>query len=204
MPRTVYETTVARTFIRIVALLFFKLTGWKTAGVRPDLPKCVIIAAPHTSNWDFLYTLCVAFLLHLKPVIMMKDEWFFWPLGAIFRWFGAIPVDRSGKKNIVAQSIQAFSDSENLMMVVAPSGTRKKVIYWKTGFYRIAHGAGVPIVLGFLDYGRKTGGIGPAIHPTGNIQEDMDKIRGFYADMKGKNPRTESVVTIVQNPFQSG
>lgn len=189
---TVHETIIIRTLVRWLAQLFFKCTGWKIEGRKPDLPRYVIIAAPHTSNWDFIYTLCLAFIYRLNPVIMMKDTWFRWPLGPLFRWLGARPIDRSRANQVVALSIAKFNQCHRLILVVPPSGTRKRVLYWKTGFYHIANGAGVPIVLGFLDYRRKVGGIGPTVQPTGDIDADMAVIQNFYRDVSGKYPLLES------------
>ena len=168
------------------------LLGWRFEGHVPDVPKMVLIVAPHTSNWDFIYTLCLAFIYRLDPVIMMKDAWFRWPLGPVFRWLGALPIDRSRANNVVAQSIDQFKRQDRLVLVVPPSGTRKRVLYWKTGFYRIAHGAGVPIALGFLDYRRRVGGFGPTVQTTGDIDADMTAIRAFYRDIAGKYPLQES------------
>jgi 1-acyl-sn-glycerol-3-phosphate acyltransferase len=185
---TIHETMIIRPLVRWLALIIFKFSGWKTSGEKPDLEKYVIIAAPHTSNWDFLFTLCVAFIYRISPLIMMKDTWFFWPMGMLFRWMGALPIDRTQSNNIVAQSIDAFHQRHQLILVVPPSGTRNRVARWKTGFYHIAAGANVPIVLGFLDYRRKVGGFGPVILPTGDIQQDMIKIRRYYSDISGKYP----------------
>jgi 1-acyl-sn-glycerol-3-phosphate acyltransferase len=178
--------------MRRISLLIFKFSGWKAEGMAPVLPRYVVIAAPHTSNWDFIYTLCLAFIYRLDPVIMMKDAWFRWPLGPVFRWLGALPIDRSKANNVVAQSIDQFNRQDRLVLVVPPSGTRQRVLYWKTGFYRIAHGAGVPIALGFLDYQRRVGGFGPAMRTTGDIDADMTVIRAFYRDIAGKYPLQES------------
>ncbi len=185
---TIHDTMIARTVMRRIALLFFKLAGWKSQGRKPDISRYVIIAAPHTSNWDFIYTLCLTFIYRIKPVIMMKDAWFRWPLGPLFRWLGVIPIDQSKSNNVVAQSIAHFNQSKNMILVLAPAGTRKRARQWRTGFYYIATGAGVPIVLGFLDYRRKIGGIGPTIHPTGDLEADMTVIQSFYKDIAGKHP----------------
>ena len=189
---TIHETIVVRTLVRWLALLVFKCAGWTSEGRKPDLPRYVIIAAPHTSNWDFIFTLCLASIYHLNAVIMMKDAWFRWPLGPLFRWLGALPIDRSRANNVVGQSIERFHRRDRLVLVVPPSGTRKRVMYWKSGFYHIANGAGVPIVLGFLDYRRKVGGFGPIVLPTGDIEADMALIRTFYRDICGKYPLKES------------
>jgi len=180
---------MGKTVMRWLALIIFRFTGWKPAGKRPNISKYVIIAAPHTSNWDFFYTICLAFILKIKPFIMMKTAWFRWPMGPFLRWLGAIPVDRSKSTHVVAGSIQAICAHPRMVLVVPPSGTRRKVMYWKTGFYHIAKGANVPIVLGYLDYRRKVGGIGPVVYPTGNMEADMKIIQAFYADIAGKFPK---------------
>jgi 1-acyl-sn-glycerol-3-phosphate acyltransferase len=187
--KTIHDSPMGRTLMRWLSRIVFRFAGWKPAGRRPDISSYVIIAAPHTSNWDFLYTLCLAFILEIKPFIMMKAEWFRWPLGPLLRWFGPIPVDRSKSTHVVARSIQAFREHPRMVLVVPPSGTREKVMYWKTGFYHIAMGAKVPIVLGYLDYRRKVGGIGPIVHPTGDMEGDMKIIRDFYAGITAKYPK---------------
>jgi 1-acyl-sn-glycerol-3-phosphate acyltransferase len=187
--KTVHDSSIGKTVMRWLALIIFRFMGWKPGGERPHISRYVIIAAPHTSNWDFLYTLCLAFILEIKPFIMMKAAWFQWPVGPFLRWLGAIPVDRSKSTDVVARSIQAFREYPQMVLVVPPAGTRRKVTYWKTGFYHIARGANVPIVLGYLDYRRKVGGIGPVVHPTGNMEADMKVIRDFYADIAGKYSR---------------
>jgi 1-acyl-sn-glycerol-3-phosphate acyltransferase len=173
-------------FMAWIGKAFLKIMGWHMEGVIPDISKYVIIAAPHTTNWDFPITLAIAFALRMKIYWMGKTAMFFWPFKGIMRWLGGIPIDRSQSNNMVEQSIQAFKRLEKLIMIVPPEGTRKKVSYWKTGFYRIAQGANVPIVLGYLDYKRKTGGIGPTFYPTGNIEKDMLLIKAFYAAITGK------------------
>jgi len=188
MRNTVHDTFIGRTLMRWLALGIFTVSGWKAAGQRPTLPKYVIIAAPHTSNWDFVYTICLAFIFGIKPLIMMKGAWFRWPMTPFLRWLGVFPIDRSGSHDVVARSIQTFNEHSRMVMVVPPSGTRKEVMYWKTGFYHIAKGAGVPVVLGYLDYRRKVGGIGPTVHITGHLEADMKTIRAFYADIEGKYP----------------
>jgi 1-acyl-sn-glycerol-3-phosphate acyltransferase len=117
---------------------------------------------------------------------MGKDALFRRPFKAFFRWLGGIPVDRSKPHNAVEQMVEIFAARESFILAVAPEGTRKRVEDWKTGFYRIAYGAGVPIVLGFIDYGRREGGIGPVVRPSGNLEADMEKIRAFYASKTGK------------------
>jgi len=188
MNYTIFDTPVIRTLTRWLAKFTLKFMGWKTKGKPPETAKYVIIAAPHTSNWDYVFTLLLSFALNMKVRIMAKKELFRWPLGYLFKWLGTIPIDRSKSNNVVSQMIDAFEKNDKMILVVPPSGTRKKVMYWKTGFYHIANGANVPIVMGYIDYGKKTGGIGPTIMPTGNIKNDMKDIRAFYSDITGKYP----------------
>ena len=173
-------------FMAWMGLIFLKILGWRVEGEIPDIKKFVIIAAPHTSNWDFPITLAVTFVLKMKIYWMGKHVMFRWPFHGLLRWLGGIPIDRSRSHNVVEQSVQTFNAHEKLIMVIPPEGTRKKVSYWKTGFYHIAKGAGVPIVLGFLDYRRKAGGIGPTFFPTGDIEADMRQIQAFYTTITGK------------------
>ncbi len=196
MASTVYRNRLIQPVLRWIALIAYRCCGWKIEGSKPAHSRYVVIAAPHTSNWDFFYTVCLAFIYRLEPQMMMKADWFFWPLGPILKWLGAIPIDRRKSNSVVSQSISAFERCEQMVLVVPPSGTRQKVKYWKTGFYYIAHGANVPIVLGFLDYFRKVGGFGPWIMPSGDIERDMIAIRRFYADITGKFPLQESGATI--------
>jgi 1-acyl-sn-glycerol-3-phosphate acyltransferase len=179
--------------MRWFSLLILKITGWRIEGRIPDIPKFVLIAAPHTSNWDFPLTILTAFALKAKIYWMGKEAIFRQPFTNIFKWLGGVPIDRSKSNNIVEKMIQKFSESKKLILTIPPSGTRKKVLKWKTGFYYISLGAEVPIVLGFLDYKRKVGGIGPLYFPTGDIDADMREIRAYYAGMKGRNSVTEAV-----------
>jgi 1-acyl-sn-glycerol-3-phosphate acyltransferase len=132
--------------------------------------------------------LCAALLFRVKLYWMGKDAIFRRPFAGIVRWLGGIPIDRSTSNNLVAQSVALFRAQENLVLVVPPEGTRQKVRHWKTGFYYIALGAAVPIVMGFLDYKHKLAGFGPTLVPTGDIEADMQAIRAFYAGITGKYP----------------
>jgi len=186
--RTVFETPVVGTLFYVISIIFLKILGWRRAGQLPEMPRYVMIAAPHTSNWDMPITLALAFAFRIKVYWMGKDTIFKWPFGTLMKWLGGIPIDRSKSNNIVEQSVSAFQENDRLIMIIPPEGTRKKVRYWKTGFYRIAHGAGVPIVLGYLDFAHKTGGIGPIVWPSGDIDADMKIIQTFYAGITGKYP----------------
>ncbi len=174
--------------LKRVAGWFLKLTGWEPEGSKPRMRRFVLIAAPHTSNWDLAYLLAVATSCDLKISWMGKHGLFRPPFGWLMRRVGGIPIVRHRRENMVSQMTRAFEERESLVLVVPAEGTRRYVAHWKSGFYHIARSAGVPIVLGYLDYARRRGGFGPAIYPTGDIRCDMDKIRAFYADKIGKHP----------------
>ena len=186
MQVTIFDTPVLNTLMYYISLFLLKITGWRKVGRLPDSPKYVVIAAPHTSNWDLFYTIVIASAFRMKVNWMGKDAIFQPPFRGICQWLGGIPVDRSRSNNVVEQSVQLFKARKQLALVVSPEGTRKKVYYWKTGFYHIAYGAGVPIALGFLDYRRKVGGFGPTFMPTGDIEADMVACKAFYAGVTGK------------------
>ena len=189
MHRTIFDTPGVNTLLRAFSIAFLKLNGWKIEGsLPPDGQKSVLIAAPHTSNWDLPYTLMVAFVLRLNIYWMGKEQIFKPPFRGLMMWLGGIPVKRESANNLVAASVQAIQAADGpLQLVVPPEGTRSKVRYWKTGFYYIATGAGVPIVLAYMDYERKISGLGPVFHPSGDLEADMARIQAFYAPFKGKN-----------------
>ncbi len=191
MHRTIFGTPIVNTLLRLLSIAFLKLTGWKVEGKLPtNLQKCVFIAAPHTSNWDLPYTLMAAFALRLNIYWMGKEQLFRPPFRHIMMWLGGIPVRRETSNSLVAASVEAIkSANQPLQLVIPPEGTRNKVRYWKTGFYYIALGAQVPIVMSYMDYARKISGLGPVLYPSGDIDADMVTIKAFYAPFKGKNPR---------------
>lgn len=187
---TIFTTPLLSTALRWFSKHILRLLGWTLTGSMPaNTPKSVVIAAPHTSNWDFPYTLMVAFALGLNIQWMGKKQLFRWPFGHLMRWLGGIAVDRSQSTNMVAASVATLQSSPHeLHLVVPPEGTRSQSRHWKTGFYYIALGAQVPIVLGYMDFAEKKSGLGPALSPTGDIDADMAQIKAFYAAFKGKNP----------------
>jgi len=189
MTRTIFDTPVVNSLIKAFSVGFLKLTGWTVDGsLPPDGARSVLIAAPHTSNWDLPYTLMVAFALNLNVRWMGKASIFRFPFGGIMRWLGGIPVDRSQSNNLVAASADSLrSAATPFQLVVPPEGTRSKTRYWKTGFYYIALAAQVPIVMAYMDYSRKVSGLGPIFRPTGDVEKDMASIKAFYAPFKGKN-----------------
>jgi 1-acyl-sn-glycerol-3-phosphate acyltransferase len=189
MHRTIFDTPVVNTLLRSLSVAFLRLTGWKVEGQLPEgCTKSVLIAAPHTSNWDLPYTLMVAFALRLHIYWMGKEQIFRFPFRGLMMWLGGIPVHREKASNLVAASVEAIRAADGpLQLVVPPEGTRSNSRYWKTGFYYIAVGAQVPIVMAYMDYSRKVSGLGPIFQPTGDVEADMARIKTFYAPFKGKN-----------------
>jgi 1-acyl-sn-glycerol-3-phosphate acyltransferase len=173
---------------KFLARWFLRITGWKAVGDKPEAARFVLIAAPHTSNWDLAFLLAFAAVYDLRISWMGKDVLFRGPLGWLMRRTGGIPIVRHQRGDMVAQAARNFANAEKLALVVPAEGTRGHVAHWKSGFYHIARTAKVPIVLGYLDYSRRRGGFGPAIEATGNVSADMDKIRAFYADKVGRFP----------------
>ena len=176
--------------VQKIARRLLRATGWDFEGPVPDVAKCVAIAVPHTSNWDGVLMLAAAAAVGLDMSFMIKDDWLRGPMGPIMRKLGAVGIDRSKANNVVDGMVAELRHRDRLWLVIPPEGTRSRTEYWKSGFYHIALGAKVPVVTGYLDYGRKVGGLGPPIMMTGEVRADMDKIRAFYAAMAptAKNP----------------
>jgi 1-acyl-sn-glycerol-3-phosphate acyltransferase len=168
---------------------FFTLFGWKISGVMPSVKKYIIIVAPHTSNWDFMIGLCARSILRFDAKFLGKKELFRFPFGALFRWLGGVPVDRTKHGNMVDAVAALFNAYENLIVAMAPEGTRKYVHQWKTGFYFMALQSNVPILMTSFDYPRKTIFISQPFYPTGNLNADMKIILEFYKDKQGKYPK---------------
>ena len=189
MQRTIFNTPLVAPLLRAVSLAWLRAGGWTIEGaLPPGVGKCVVIAAPHTSNWDLPYTLAVGFALRLQPYWMGKRSIFSFPFGALMRWLGGIPVDRSKANNLVAASAAELRASPDpVQLIVPPEGTRGATRQWKTGFYYIALGAEVPILMGYLDFRTRRTGLGPVFRPTGDVERDMAAIKAFYAPMKGRN-----------------
>jgi len=165
--------------------------GWRFAGELPDVPKLVLIAAPHSSNWDGIFGLLFKVALRLDIRFVGKREVFFWPLGALLRRLGGIPIDRHAAHDLVAQIAGEFAKRERLWFGLAPEGTRKKVKKWKSGFWHIARAAQVPILPAYFHYPDKTIGVGPLLVPSDSYEVDMAKLRAFYAPIRGKNHNVE-------------
>ncbi|WP_300339889.1 1-acyl-sn-glycerol-3-phosphate acyltransferase [Accumulibacter sp.] len=189
MHRTIFTTPIVNTLLRAFSVSFLRLTGWTVEGSLPfGASKSVLIAAPHTSNWDLPYTLMVAFALRLNIYWMGKAQIFRPPFRGLMMWLGGIPVQRETANNLVAASASAITQADGpLQLIVPPEGTRSKARQWKTGFYHIAVSAQVPIVLAYMDYDKKISGLGAIFQPSGDIDIDMAAIKAFYAPFRGRN-----------------
>lgn len=166
--------------------------GWQIVGELPQVPQCVFIFAPHTSNWDFVIMYLTKVAMGVQVNFLGKHQLFRFPYGWFFRWLGGIPVVRHEHHNVVQANIQAFRDNPHLKLALAPEGTRRKTDHWRTGFYHIAVGAGVPIQCAFLDARSKRLGLGPLIQPTGDLERDFAALRAFYSQQQGIVPALAS------------
>jgi 1-acyl-sn-glycerol-3-phosphate acyltransferase len=175
---------------RFLSKFLFKVSGWKLSGnLTPENRRCVMVAAPHTSNWDFIYARAAFYLMGAPIRFTIKKEFMRFPFGGLLRSMGAIPIDRSKNTRMVDAMIQIFRETPgDICILVTPEGTRKYQPRWRRGFYHVAMGANVPIVLGYLDYAKKEAGIGPAFYPTGDIDADMEKIMDFYRTKTARFP----------------
>lgn len=177
------------TLSQFMAKSLLSIFGWRIEADIPDLPKFVLVGAPHTSNWDFMLTMFTQFALGIRISWLAKSSLFRWPHKGVMEWLGGIPVDRAvAGGGMVSQLVAAFNSREKFVLAIMPEGTRSKVREWKTGFYRIALEAGVPMVLVRFDYGRKVMGIGPTFEASGDMAADMESIKAQYAGVVGKNP----------------
>jgi 1-acyl-sn-glycerol-3-phosphate acyltransferase len=182
---------------------FLRIAGWKTDGERPALDRYVIIASPHTSNWDMPFMLAMAFVYDIPVRWMGKHTLFKAPFGTFFKSLGGIPIVRHRPGGVVGQMVEHFENNESLVLMVPAEGTRGHVEYWKSGFYHIARAADVPVVLSYLDFGTKVGGVGPAIELTGDFGADMDKIRGFYDGKQGFVPENVGVIRLREEDVEA-
>ena len=180
--------------LRRFAQWLLRVGGWTTVGGTPDVPKAVFIAAPHTSNWDGLWALVYKVAFNIDVKFFAKHSLFWFPLGNILRALGGIDLDRGKAGTAVNEAIRMFETEEQFYFGLAPEGTRKKTKGWKTGFYRIAMGAGVPVYFGILDYGRRRIGIGERMMLTGDVEADMAVIREYYKGIDGRWPEKASPV----------
>lgn len=165
-----------------------KVLGWKTIITVAEPVKSVICIAPHTSNWDFLIGQLYYSALGRKSSFLMKNSWFFFPMGILLRAMGGIPVDRSKSTSVTDQMAEEFNRRDTLHLAITPEGTRSLVKKWKMGFYHIAVKANVPIQLAYFDYAKKEMGITEIIYPTGDEKADLEKIYNYYKNVEARFP----------------
>lgn len=174
---------------RALGLWLMRVMDWRIEGNFPNLPKFVIIVAPHTSNWDFPVGAAAKLALRLSARFLGKDSLFKFPLGILMRGLGGIPVDRSQSNDVVSNIVSEFAAAQRLVLVIAPEGTRKRVERWRTGFYHIAHKAGVPVLPVAFDWGVHVIRIGTPFQPTGDVERDLPELQRFFAGVRGRNPK---------------
>ena len=164
-----------------------KASGWRLEGEFPDIPRAVVIAAPHSSWWDGIWGLLFKVAMGVDIAFMAKRELFAWPIGPLLRRLGGVPIQRHAAHGVVEQMRERFRSREKLWLGIEPEGTRRRVEKWKSGFWHIARDAGVPIIPMYFDYPRKVIGIGPAFRTTADRDADIASLRAFYAPYKGKH-----------------
>lgn len=179
-------------FWRALARAYLRLSGWRIEGGFPDTVRCVTIVAPHTSNWDFSLGMAVAFAMDLRASWLGKHSLFRAPFKGILRWLGGIPVDRRASHGVVEACVKSFEAAPALMLALAPEGTRKGVSQWKSGFYRIASAAKVPILPVGFDFKTHAVRLLPLFHPSGDLEQDLPRIQALFSDIHGLRERPGS------------
>jgi 1-acyl-sn-glycerol-3-phosphate acyltransferase len=183
--------------LRGLARLLLRVGGWKAVGGMPDVPKAVFIAVPHTSNWDGIWALIYVVSIGADIHFFAKKSLFWFPLGTLLRALGGIPLDRSRAGSTVQQAVNMFNERDSFYFGLAPEGTRKKTPGWKSGFYRIAERADIPVYMGFLDYKHKRLGMGRRLDLCGDQETDLDVCREFYADIESRWPEKTSPIEFI-------
>ena len=188
MRTTIFNTPLLTPLLRALAIMILKLAGWRTVGEESEATKCVLIGAPHTSNWDFPLMLMAVLKLRLEVFWMGKNSLFKFPFQHLMLWLGGIPIDRSKANNVVQLVVDQYHVNDKLIVLIPPEGTRSRVANWKTGFYHIANKAGVPILMGYIDAPKKELGLADYFETSGDIEHDMQAIRDWYKDKGGIRP----------------
>jgi 1-acyl-sn-glycerol-3-phosphate acyltransferase len=173
---------------RVLARLAMRLSGWRFEGELPNLAQFVVIVAPHTSNWDFAIGVMAMFALGVRGTFLGKHTLFRWPFGPVMRWLGGVPVDRSSPHNVVEQTTAFFRQRESLVLALSPEGTRRKLPEWRTGFYHVAKGAGVPIVPMAFDFSRRVFRIFPPVVPSEDRVADFERLRALFDASMARHP----------------
>ena len=175
--------------IKRLSSFVFHALGWRAEGDVPlGIKKYIILAAPHTSNWDFFYGRLFFLMKGVPLKFFIKQEWYFFPFNYLFKSLGGIPVNRGKNQNLTDQIAAVFNQYDELAIMIPPEGTRSYNPNWKKGFYYISRKANVPVVLGYIDYQHKIGGLGPVFYITDDVEKDIESIKKFYRGIKGKFP----------------
>jgi 1-acyl-sn-glycerol-3-phosphate acyltransferase len=182
---------------RLLGNTWLRVFGWRVEGSRPPVSKAVVVAYPHTSNWDLLFTLAISYSLDLEIHWLGKKAIFKPPFGRFMRWVGGVPVDRNKRTNMVDAVTDAIAPMDDILVIIPPEGTRAQAGRWKSGFYWVAVKSEIPIILGFLDYRRKCGGLGEVLSPSGDIEFDFEKISAFYSNIEGRFPERQGPITLI-------
>jgi 1-acyl-sn-glycerol-3-phosphate acyltransferase len=173
---------------RGIAVLAMRLTGWRMEGEFPNLRQFVVIVAPHTSNWDFFVGVMAMFAIGFRGTFLGKDTLFRWPTGVVMRWLGGVPVDRASPHNVVQQTIDYFHSRPHMLLALSPEGTRKKLPAWRTGFWYVAKGAGVPIVPAAFDYPARRIRIFAPVTTGDDIDADIERLRANFDARMARHP----------------
>lgn len=177
----------------ICKFIYFKLLGWKAEVAVPDYDKCIICCAPHTSNWDLIMGKLFINAIERQSGFMMKKDWFFWPIGPIFKAIGGIPVERNKRTSLVQQIAKIAKESKKFHLAITPEGTRSANSKWKKGFYFIATTANIPIVLIGIDYKKKVISATHELTPTGDVEKDMITVKNYFTQFTGKHPKNFAI-----------
>lgn len=174
---------------KFAKFLLVRMLGWEITGELPaGTEKAVIIVAPHTSMWDFIYGRLAFWVLGLDVKFLINSKYFFFPLGLLLKKLGGFPVKHSKTTSLLIQIKQMYNKYDSFLLVITPEGTRGLVKRWRKGFYQIATGSNIPIVMAFIDYKNKKGGLGPVFYPTGNYNNDLVEIETFYRNFHARHP----------------
>ncbi|MDA9230813.1 1-acyl-sn-glycerol-3-phosphate acyltransferase [Alphaproteobacteria bacterium] len=189
MSRTLFNTPILSSVLRGIGFICLKLINWRVVNHLPEMPpKAIVIVAPHTSNWDFPLFLLTVLALRINLNVLIKHTLFFFPVGLFLRYCGGIPVDRRAPGARVNNTSATFKKGENMLLLITPEGTRSPRTHWKSGFYRMAEAAEVPIIIAYVDVKNRVSGLHHIVTPKGDFEGDMDKIYRFYDDKTGVIP----------------
>lgn len=195
-PRTFYDLAPVVAVLRTISGAVLRLRGWRVEGQRPDAPRFVLVAAPHTSAWDVPLMLGSVLRVGIRVHWLGASSYFKWPVVGVLRWLGGVPIDRGRSASRVQRSAELIAAYDHIAVAISPEGSRHLVPHWRTGFYHLAVAAEVPLVLTSLDYRRKRATIGPTLMPTGDIETDMVRIRAFYDGVEGRYPDQQGPIVV--------